>query len=79
MAGVIAVFLGLVGQSLYLLFFGWTYLHPEDRIAHLWFAAGGGCSMLTLIVALFGRWLKRWAGVASGATPFFLWGIGWTR
>ena len=31
-AGLIAVFLGLCGQSLYLLFFGWTYFHPENRI-----------------------------------------------
>ena len=72
---MIAVFLGLVGQSLYLLFFGWTYFHPEDRIGHLWFATGGWCSILTFIVALFGRRLKRYAGLASGATTFFLWNL----
>ncbi len=75
MAGLIAVFLGLVGQTLYLLFFGWTFFHPEDRIEHLWFTAGGWCSMLTFIVALFGRRLKRWAGLASGVTTFFLWAL----
>jgi hypothetical protein len=41
-AGLIAVSLGLGGQSLYLLFFGWTYFHPEDRIGQLWVTAGAG-------------------------------------
>ena len=74
-AGLIAVFLGLGGQSLYLLFFGWTYFHPEDRIGQLWVAAGGWCSILTFVVALFGKRLKRYAGLASGVTTFFLWGL----
>jgi len=75
MAGLTAVFLGLGGQSLYLLFFAWTYFHPEDRIAHLWNTAGGWCSILTFVVALFGKRLKRYAGLASGVTTFFLWGL----
>ena len=74
-AGLIAVFLGLGGQSLYLLFFGWTYFHPEDRIGQLWVTAGGWCSILTFVVALFGKRLKRYAGLASGVTTFFLWGL----
>lgn len=75
MAGMVAVFLGLVGQSLYLMFFAWTYFHPEDRIGHLWFAAGGWCSILTFIIALFGHRLRRYAGLASGTTTFLLWGL----
>jgi hypothetical protein len=71
-AGLTAVFLGLVGQSLYLLLFGWTYFHPEDRIGHLWVTAGVWCSISTFIVALFGHSLKRYAGLASGFTTFFL-------
>jgi hypothetical protein len=74
-AGLITVFLGLGGQSLYLLFFGWTYFHPEDRIGQLWFSAGGWCSILTFVVALFAKRLKRYAGLASGVTTFFLWGL----
>ena len=74
-AGWIAVFLGLGGQSFYLLFFGWTYFHPEDRIAQLWFTAGGWCSILTFVVALFSTRLKRYACLASGVTTFFLWGL----
>ena len=61
MAGWIAVFLGLSSQSLYLLFSGWTYFHPEDRIGQLWFTAGGWCSILAFVVALFGKKLKRYA------------------
>jgi hypothetical protein len=75
MAGWIAVSLGLSGQSLYLLFFSWTYFHPEDRIGQLWFTAGGWCSILTFVVALFGKRLKRYAGLASGVATFFLWGL----
>jgi hypothetical protein len=74
-AGLIAVFLGLCGQSLYLLFFGWTYFHPENRIGQLWVNAGSSCSLLTFVVALFGKRLKRYAGLASGVTTFFLWGL----
>ncbi len=74
-AGLIAVFLGMGGQSLYLLFFGWAYFHPESRIERLWFTAGGWCSVLTFVVALFGTSLKRYAGLASGVTTFFLWGL----
>jgi hypothetical protein len=73
-AGLMAV-LGLGGQSLYLLFFGWTYFHPEDRIGQMWVTAGGWCSILTFVVALFGKRLKRYAGLASGVTTFFLWGL----
>ena len=75
MVGLVAVFLGLVGQSLYLLLFGRTYWHPENRIGHLWFAVGGWCSILTFVLALFSRKLKRYAGLASGTTTFFLWGL----
>lgn len=74
-AGLIAVFLGLGGQSLYLLFFGWSYFHPEDRVGQLWITAGGCCSILTFVVALFGRRLKRYAALSSGVTTFFLWGL----
>jgi hypothetical protein len=74
-AGLMAVFLGLGGQSLYLLFFGWTYLHPETRISQLWITTGGWCSITTFVVALFGKKLKRYPGLASGVTMFFLWGL----
>ena len=74
-AGLMAVSLGLVSQSLYLLFFGWTYFHPEFRMGQLSVTAGGWCSILTLVVALFGRRLKRIAGLASAVTTFFLWGL----
>ena len=74
-AGLIAVFLGLCGQSLYLLFLSWTYFHPEDRIGGQWFNAGSWCSILTFVVALFGYRIKRYAGLASAVTTFFLWGL----
>jgi hypothetical protein len=74
-AGLIAVFFGLCGQSLYLLFLGWTYFHPEDRIGGQWFNAGSWCSILTFAIALFGYKLKRYAGLVSAATTFFLWGL----
>lgn len=54
-AGLMAVFLGLGGQSLYLLFFSCSYFYPEDRIGQMWFTAGGWCSILTFLVALFGN------------------------
>jgi hypothetical protein len=74
-AGLIAVFLGLCGQSLYLLFLGWTYFHPEDRIGRQWFNAGSWCSILTFAIALLGYKLKRYAGLVSAVTTFFLWGL----
>jgi len=74
-AGLIAVFLGLCGQSLYLLFLGWTYFHPEDRIGGQWFNAGSWCSILTFAIAMFGYKLKRYAGLVSAVTTFFLWGL----
>ena len=74
-AGLIAVFLGLCGQTLYLLFLGWTHIHPEDRLGQHWFTAGCWCSILTFVVALFGNRLKRYAGLASAITTFFLWGL----
>jgi hypothetical protein len=74
-AGLIAVFLGLCGQSLYLLFLGWTCFHPENRIGGQWFTAGSWCSILTFVVALFGNRLKRYAGLVSAVTTFFLWGL----
>lgn len=78
-AGLMAVFLGLGGQSLYLLFFGWTYFHPEDRIGQMWFTAGSWCSILTFLVALFGKRLKRFAGLASGCYNVPPVGIGRTQ
>jgi hypothetical protein len=70
MAG--SVFLGLNGQSLYLLFFGWSYFHPEDRIGQLWFTSGGWCSIFTFVVAWSGSRLKRYAGLASGVYTLML-------
>jgi hypothetical protein len=74
-AGLIAVFLGLCGQNLYLFLLGWTSFHPEDRIGGQWINAGSWCSILTFAVALFGYRLKRLAGLVSAVTTFFLWGL----
>jgi hypothetical protein len=35
----------------------------------------GWCSILTFVVALFGKRLKRYAGLASVVITFFLWGL----
>jgi hypothetical protein len=71
----VAVFLGLCGQSLYLLLWGWTQIHPEDRLVGQWVNTGCWCSILTFVAALFGDRLKRYAGLAAAITTFFLWGL----
>lgn len=82
--GYVAVSLGLCSQILYCLMlaawrYGWIPLDPgvnalthlEARLSDL----GGLLSVATVMVALFGRGLRRYARIWVGGTTFCFWGL----
>jgi len=82
--GYIAVALGLCSQVLYgFLVAVWKYkwvpldpgvnslTHLEVRLCN----AGVLLSTATMLAALFGRGLRRYAGIWVGGTTFFFWGL----
>jgi hypothetical protein len=82
--GYISISLGLCSQILYGLMvgasiYGWvpfdlgynSVQHLQGRFSSM----GGMMSAATILVALFGRGLRRLTGLWVGATNWFLWGL----
>jgi hypothetical protein len=86
-SGYVAVTLGLCSQIFYCLMllvwrYGWvpfdpgvnSVIHLEVKLANI----GGLLSTATVLAALFGKGLRRYAGVWVGATTFWFWSfVGW--
>jgi hypothetical protein len=83
-SGYVAVTTGLCSQLIYcsmlgILWFGWVPFDPgvnsvtnlETKFAN----AGSMLSVATVLVALFGTGLRRYAGIWVGGTTFFFWSI----
>jgi predicted Kef-type K+ transport protein len=82
--GYIAVGLGMCSQSLYCVMlatwrYGWvpfdpgfnSLTHLESRLANI----GGLLSVATVSIAMFGRGVRRYAGIWVGGTTLMLWGL----
>ena len=82
--GYLAVGLGMCSQILYCLLvaawkYGWVPFDPgTNSVNHLEMRLsdiGGLLSAATVLVALFGRGLRRYAGIWVGSTTFCFWGL----
>ena len=81
--GSVAVFLGLCGQVLYCLMqaaltFDWMPLGPWNSVTHLEASLskmGLLLSVGTLFAALYGRGLRRYAGLWVAVTTWVLWSL----